>query len=53
MSKYLNIARSAFVSGSCAVLFIASLYGVRYLDRLADRSSNFASWQLRGPVEIE
>jgi hypothetical protein len=46
-------ARSTFIAGAWAVLFVASMAGMRHLNSFHHAAPEFASWQLRGTIATE
>lgn len=53
MSTFQQAARTTFIAASCAILFIAFLYGMRSISPTPHTASDFAMWSLRGTIRAE
>jgi hypothetical protein len=53
MSTFQQAARTTFIAASCAILFIASLYGMRSLNPAPHTMADVAMWTLRGSIRAE
>jgi hypothetical protein len=53
VSNFQSTLRRTFVAGACAVLFVASMAGMRHLNSFENRAPDFASWPLRGAIAMQ